>query len=214
MAATMIQRNECEFCAEILTGRLPAHLSTPLGAVRRIIHQNDRFVVLPSVSPLAPGHLLLLAQEHVTSMAQTDSLTLRSIAQWLRKVSEKPEFQESFLFEHGVGRNQSGACGVSHAHVHLVPSPASLYKYLRRAIEDDLGPSERDCSIEALESIRDEQTYLWMSRSADYGSVFERDQIQSQFVRRHFSALIGRSYWNWRDLTDWQDVRWAIAQNT
>ncbi|NJP99576.1 HIT family protein [Streptomyces zingiberis] len=115
---------ESDFCNEI-SGQEDTTFSAiyegnPPG---RVLWESGNFRLLADMSPLCPGHLLLLPIEHHLSFAdliETHGETLSGILSTVI-----PMYRETFgrltFLEHGSSlAMKSGAC-ISHAHWHLLP---------------------------------------------------------------------------------------------
>ncbi|OHA23953.1 MAG: hypothetical protein A3B11_01930 [Candidatus Taylorbacteria bacterium RIFCSPLOWO2_01_FULL_44_26] len=97
---------DCLFC-KIIAGKIQANK----------VWENDQFLVFPTISPINPGHLLLIPKEHY------------------EYVYDIPEFLYSKLFlcaknvavilKKATGAKRIGMAiegfGVDHVHIHLIP---------------------------------------------------------------------------------------------
>jgi len=113
----------CCFCAELAGERTEVHDVYPQLASRLVL-ETDRFVAMPSLGQLAPGHLLLVPREHVTSFGELDADTRREAQDlyYRLRVGLSRRFSPVVSFEHGSPPGaSSGGCGIVHAHVHFVP---------------------------------------------------------------------------------------------
>jgi diadenosine tetraphosphate (Ap4A) HIT family hydrolase len=115
-----------------------APLSVKLGlcSVPRanLLLESENFVLLPDISPLVPGHSLLVPREHYPSFAQIPGSRIQELRNFKDEcvafISE--HHAEPLLFEHGSGplEPRSGAC-IHHAHIHLLPLVAPVQQWMR-----------------------------------------------------------------------------------
>lgn len=133
----------CFLCDEV-NGQAPlsyflGHYENPTD---KVIEESFHFVAFPDISPIVPGHTLLLPKSHVLSLAQipTDhwpefNQIKRSMMDWVNK-----RFGNVFVFEHGSMADdiESGVC-IQHAHLHIIPAQVEitnkLQAYSQRPIE-------------------------------------------------------------------------------
>ena len=107
------------------------------------------------------------------------------------------------IFEHGTRQESVHGCGISHAHLHVVPAPGSLTKELI------LPPAAEtaDDPYAALTRLRTCPEYLllidtdgetaFLPFAAEHSHLF-RSQMFRQALVRHFG--LGRP-WDWRSYT-------------
>ncbi|MEU7859073.1 HIT family protein [Nonomuraea sp. NPDC049141] len=126
---------ECPFCVLIAEGRSPVwnHLFHAENG-DEVIFQTESFLVVLDTAPLAEGHLLIITDRHMPSLAGL-SKTERDELHAVKRDAES-KLREVYgpitYFEHGAESftRHAGAC-IDHAHLHLVPGdidmlPASL----------------------------------------------------------------------------------------
>jgi len=58
---------DCCFCNEFDSGIMPELFVIKSGLRTRIVTQDSDFVAIPSISPIALGHMLLVPRAHVTA---------------------------------------------------------------------------------------------------------------------------------------------------
>ncbi|UCD20754.1 MAG: HIT family protein [archaeon] len=95
---------DCIFC-KIVNGEIPCYK----------IYEDERFIAFLDVSPLSPGHTLLIPKKHVRCVEDYEPYgkyweTVRNLSKILQKVF-KPETISYIVY----------GLGVEHAHIHLVP---------------------------------------------------------------------------------------------
>ena len=193
----------CQLCAQV-AGHADVDLVHQLlgGAYRRpVLIETDRFVAMPSVGALAPGHLLLSPKRHVRSLAALSANEIDEAVEMLERLARRLEI--SFggpvqLFEHGNATcGSTVACSVEHAHLHVLPAvpdlwPAPPLPLQWTRLPGLTGLAERTGGREYV-SLRAADG-IW--RAAVCPSTVH---VPSQLLRRHAATLLGRPHeWNWR----------------
>lgn len=116
----LIIKNDCCICDEVKNGRLPSRFYNHYPIKNRICYETKNFIVVPSVSPLKIGHLLFFQKEHVTSLMKLNEVKINELKESILKY--KNLFKDDlYFFEHGVGNITQMACGINHAHLHILP---------------------------------------------------------------------------------------------
>ncbi len=197
---------DCCFCEEIAVNRIPETFAGNCSLTSRIAFSSDNFVVLPSVSPLVEGHVLLLPKDHITSLAQLtedNKEEFDSLLQFVyRKVGDL--WARPIIFEHGVGNGRTGGCGVTHAHLHIVPIPSVHKESLWSSIARELGdfPSQAPL-LEILDHLDAEDSYIIVGDDTIQISCCVREDLPSQIMRRLIAETLSLSNWNWRQMFNW-----------
>ena len=163
---------------------------------------TDSFVLMRDISPLVPGHCLLVSRRHCSSFARLNDREIEEFQIFKHRCVEyvKYHFSAPLLFEHGASGDEtrSGAC-VVHAHIHFLPVCAPMEDWL-----SDIGPVRHFESVFPLPpAIRDGvEDYLACEDQAGHGSLvtlFDRD-VPCQFVRRRVADLLKLPEWNWKSV--------------
>ena len=103
--------NPCVFC-EIIAGRLPA----------AVLYQDERITAFQDAAPIAPVHILLVPNHHITSVneaAPEDEMVLGHLITVARQLAQAQNLQESgyrLVINTGPDAGQS----VFHLHMHLI----------------------------------------------------------------------------------------------
>lgn len=192
----------CHLCAQIAgdpAGDL-IHQYIGAGPYRRAIcAENDDFAVIPSIGPLAPGHVLVTPKRHVRSFASLSPSECdggAEIAAMVATALARTYGRAVHRFEHGSAIcGNSIACSVEHAHLHLVPADVEVWPMIEAA-----GPwIELDrASLRTVVAGReylmyegpDQRRMAWITGDTP---------IASQFMRRALASALGEgSRWDWR----------------
>lgn len=186
----------CEFCDEFAGGVANAFYRTLQPAVgRRELFIRNGFVLLPSLGPLAEGHLLLIPEVHCTSFADLPPIALGGLEEVVSATKRllSAAYGSCMFFEHGTRTADCGGCGIYHAHLHALPMP-------RLVDPAYLFESRARTQVSGFEEIRrlTQSSYLFCE-IADQGKWFcTVDRVPSQYLRRRVGALLGSPKWDWR----------------
>lgn len=192
--------SDCCLCSEIKTGIFPEEYSSVYGIDKRICIESDNFIVIPSVSPIAIGHTMLLPKQHYTSMMacpekmKAEALTL--IDTLYTKLTAR--FGQLFLFEHGVGRLDDVACGINHAHLHFVPLVNNISTEVIEKIKFEINVDNYGTYDELLSDKQNDMAYLMFGSEIDKMFFTSHYTIPSQLVRKVISSALNLQDWNWR----------------
>src|SRR5205807_1611386 len=97
-------------------------------------------------------------------------------------------------FEHGA-RSERGGCGISHAHLHMVPVPKG------NQFTDQLLGKHKFAQVARVAEIDDRvggSPYLYIESAAGSRYVATVGLIPSQYLRRCLAMSLGQPSWDWR----------------
>jgi ATP adenylyltransferase len=169
----------------------------------RVIWEDAAVVVMPSLGPLAPGHVLLFTKTESISfgaMGVDKPSKMQLVLEWKDQLVELLSQQYGracLVFEHGpCCRGGKVGCGVDRAHLHLVPC------------EDHVVDSVINCglrweSVSGLDAARraaeDGVDYYYLEWLNDAWISRVDGPSESQYLRRVISAAHGTpEQWDWR----------------
>lgn len=197
------ERCGCSICAELRGTSPPLHTSRIPGAeASRILRQNDEWALLPTIGPLAPGHIMLVPQKHYYSILACPEHILFASREILSECASRlgaTYNQEVLFFEHGAtagGQKTCGAC-IDHAHLHIVPGPTS---FILSAMSK-VGPWTAADSLDDLRAEAEGFPYLLVgSLSTGMCWLYRCSQeVPSQFLRKVLATeLKSECSWDWR----------------
>jgi len=191
-----------DIATELASGCMPEHFQIHLGRSSRILAETKTLTLLPTVSPLVCGHVLIFTKQDATSFADlADSADLRAEFSYLFREYER-RFGTPIVFEHGSSGRQLSACGVSRGHVHLVPSYAINSKELSIALKGELGPPSLMTDWLPGTDLQGRE-YLTFGPIDGRIETWVGNGISSQLVRRLISKQMGLSQWDWNALFGW-----------
>lgn len=165
----------------------------------RIVWSDSDFWLTPTVGPLTANHSLLIPRSHVSAFAHLpDELKHRAeqlVAAHSRVLLSPGE--ELLAFEHGMSSHMGGGgCGVTHAHLHLVPvnglNIAEIPEPTGAGSWTDL-PS--DGWVHALPRTRGYVVLVTAGRPRTRSVR----TLPSQYMRRWLGGLLGTDRWDWRE---------------
>lgn len=199
--------DSCELCREF-TSRICPYL---VPERNRILYENDKFVVLPSLGSFIEGYLLLFPKVHLPSIAQLDRRDLLELECLLNKVTKiiTSEYGKPLVFEHGSlsSANRAGA-SIDHAHLHVVPCNVDLLQVL----DSKFKPEELNCWSDLI-LWRDRPYLLTQSQAGKILICEVRENLPSQFLRRHLATELNRSdLWNWRIYIGLEEISKTLAR--
>lgn len=196
----------CCFCSEISSRLFPVELQQVYGErASRICHETRDFVVFPSVSPLTAGHLLVVSQRHVHSFADLPLASrqeAQALVEGLGRHLAAAFAQPAYIFEHGVPVHGGNACGVDHAHVHVLPLPGDIASEVQARVNEDFPASAHGPLLEVLELVSAErnESYLIYGDSSSELAVCAGRDIRSQYMREIIAGLMGSRRYDWKGL--------------
>lgn len=170
----------------------------------RILDENEDWVVVPSLGPLAAGHVMVLPRDHLFASLDANRRSLALFQSLVATVSDRlrqlyPD--PVLIFEHGSTQADAscGAC-IDHAHLHIVPGPASFIESTRALFSNwedfrswtHLGEGRyRVRPPYHLIGVIGPKPELYIRRSSG--------NVPSQFLRQILARAMGRpDAWNWR----------------
>jgi ATP adenylyltransferase len=199
-----MQPKECCLCAQlrgISENDLISTMAADKDYVRRVALEGRLFAVIPSIGPLTRGHSLLCPKRHFRSLAQLPpSYDEECAAMTVRLVGLLSDLYgvPVHCFEHGTAAAGSRVlCTVDHAHLHLVPTDATVVNVLQRdAAWLPVGPALQDLRHAVGE---DEYIYYCAPEGTRLVRIATDEPIPSQYMRRVMGEAIGKGdLWDWR----------------
>jgi diadenosine tetraphosphate (Ap4A) HIT family hydrolase len=185
---------------------MPATFQVLSGLSERWILQTPHFSLVPSVSPLREGHVLVVPKRHCQSVAQLPRRELdRDLPDFLGRALDllHRRYGPVILFEHGVAAGKRGGCGVDHAHLHVVPCDDRALEAMLQEVERDFRALQTASMMTFLRRTRASESYLMIGRAG--GPVRVRcTDVPSQYLRRTVARGLGVSEASWKTLSNWR----------
>lgn len=194
---------QCCICSEIQSGRLPPLYEEKYDIAYRNCLETRDFVVFPSVSPLTFGHLLLFPKRHVTSLAQLNSKCLQNLCKIVTQLAARVSVRSDppYFFEHGVPENGTGGCGITHAHLHLLPLPTSIALSADGRVSKEYPPDRSGDLVHMLDTHIPGFHYLLFGQDLGDLRLSFSSGLPSQYMRRIIAEETGLTCWDWRELS-------------
>jgi diadenosine tetraphosphate (Ap4A) HIT family hydrolase len=189
----------CDFCTEGQSGRVSDDYAASIGRSSRVLLRLPALYVIPTLSPLAPNHLLLIPNRHVTSRAQLLRAEFAAITQAEDIIGIRLSAPgiRTLVFEHGIGQGLDGGCGISHLHTHMLPLAPDVAD---RAI-DLLRLSALGITKRGLHEIQPGESYVFMrTHGQAQNSELRAGEFPSQYLRNLVEDAAGIDRTSWRDL--------------
>ncbi|CAN5779743.1 hypothetical protein BH09VER1_BH09VER1_17600 [soil metagenome] len=204
MTAEKHPQNGCCICEEIGNHRFPEHLRGIYGLADRTCAETSDFIAFPTVSPLVKGHMLIFTKHHVPSLRKTSRKSIQSLQELATQIAARvsPEADHVFFFEHGVMADGKGSCGITHAHLHVLPlDPATIASVIQET--STVFPPQHFGSLSSLlhSDLNDESPYLLFGQNISELKLSFATTIPSQFMRRIIATKLGLGDWDWKKLT-------------
>jgi ATP adenylyltransferase len=198
------ERCSCSLCTEFAGTSIPLHtVMMPRTAKTRVLWEDDDWLIIPTIGPLIPGHVMLVPREHHFSILSCPSEILAE-GQWLLErcsLKLRHLYQQAIVvFEHGMTANQRKTCGacIEHAHLHVAPGSPSFVSSLTLNSRG----WHSAASFSALVSPIGNSPYIMVGLAQPDTRFWARqcvDSVPSQFLRRVFAEQLGKDGdWDWR----------------
>ncbi len=193
--------NNCCICDEIKTKKFA--YSDIYDTENRIVFEDNDFIAFPSVSPLVEGHILVFPKIHINNVMQlTESKIIEIFSLTKYLYSEfLMELGDYFVYEHGVPNDQELACGMNHAHIHLIPIQGAVIGSLYNKIQNEF-TVEKYPTIKEMKGGLDSQPnhYLMLYDGKSNYQIASRALFESQMLRRYIAEEMGQLVWDWQKL--------------
>lgn len=203
MPSPPTDEKRCCLCAQIAGDPSRDLLHQMLGDgryERRVTMEGDLAVVIPSVGPLATGHVLVCPTEHrrsCASAAPAEFEEINLLAERTATLLRDALGEDVHRFEHGdalIGDTVS--CSVEHAHLHLLPTGADPWPELALEFE-----WERLVGRSELPDFAGGEEYLFYEApGGECYAYLGQGEVPSQLLRQRFAESMGlAAAWNWRE---------------
>jgi diadenosine tetraphosphate (Ap4A) HIT family hydrolase len=192
----MVPTINCPFCRELQSGKLPEFCDADIDS--RILHETNNFVVIPDISPLVPGHVMIVPKAHILCYGSVEAAAwdeFLGIVNATRAIIRE-HYGASVILEHGTRSVDDVADHVSHAHLHIVPAAIDI----RDALLNFNTTTIASLSDLSRWAARDE-AYIYFESLTGERIVADRIVgLKRLFFRREIARQIGlpEPLWDWR----------------
>lgn len=184
----------CHFCEDIFMRNREQQLPEQ----DSIVYEDENIYVMPDISPLAVGHMLIIAKRHYRGYASADMETLHSVEKFLSYYKKKIGNRNYTIFEHGAVIPYTAGASIDHAHIHIVPFELQLGKALNMDF-----PNGELCQLRQLAAFsQTQQSYLYYKMgNEEFGHAYPVKNISSQYLRDVANHLMKKKVdYNWKQL--------------
>ena len=184
----------CHFCEQIFA----LNKEQGLPEEESIIYQDENIYVIPDISPLAVGHLLIVARQHYQGYASAGMAVWRSVRKFLAFYEQRIGNTQYTIFEHGAVIPYHAGASIDHAHIHILPFLLPLGGILER----DFGVGY-PCALEELSIFMNRnQPYLYyMIGIQQQGVAYPVEKIRSQYLREIINQQLNSNpAYDWKQL--------------
>ena len=192
----------CKFCEDIF--RLNRECKLP--EKDSILYEDEYIYVLPDISPLVTGHILVISKEHFDSYANASAEVINSVTNFLDYYRTYIGYREFTIFEHGSVIHNEGGTSVEHAHIHIIPTKLNMQLVLNETI----GAFE-NMSLEQLHKFSTiNSSYLYFQFGTEQkGYAYKVGKIKSQFLRDVVNQILNKD-----SIYDWKTSYSSICSNS
>jgi diadenosine tetraphosphate (Ap4A) HIT family hydrolase len=152
--------------------------------------ESGRFVVVPSLGPLLPGHVMIVSKTHLESLASMGPEALDEYNQLAVRVRSGPLLHEGNALEaeHGsTPGDKAGAC-VVHTHVHFIPKMGAHLPAFKERLRI------RGANLSGLPMSHEPYIFL---RNDSEEVIFDARELPSQTIRRILCDVLNRDDDDW-----------------
>lgn len=185
--------NSCIFCQE---NRFRNNLKVGLTFSESMLFENKHIYVTPDLSPLVPGHLLIVSQEHYNSFASAPMEVQDALQKAIKYIYNNFNFRYLTWFEHGAVFPGKGGASIDHAHLHVLPYDIPIKKLVEF---DNLYLQKLSYTEEIFNTLAEKQPYLWIGNGFNLSSIYYVDNLPSQYLRNVVTRLLGNESYNWKN---------------
>lgn len=200
----------CHFCKEIFE----RNKEQGLPQEESIVYEDDSIYVMPDISPLVVGHMLIISKKHYQGYANADIKTIKSVENFLEIYRERIKNRNFTIFEHGAVIERFAGASIDHAHFHIVPLRLNFKHDLEMEFHEN-----SQCRLDELSEYSAlKQPYLYFKRGKDeVGYVYKVGEIKSQYLRDIANKKIGKkNNYNWKEcyqgfdsyMAFWKTLMW------
>lgn len=174
--------SQCPFCD-------PSKILSPL-------YTNAHCQIIPDISPLLPGHVLVVPFDHIEGMARCGEAVFASVLDAVEVALSKYGYCAT-IFEHGALCDDNAGSSISHAHIHIVPGAIDLTEIIESSVPlESISLHYRQLNADFLK----DKAYLFVqSELFSNGACYPVQVLPRQYLRALLLRKLGRP-----PLFDWE----------
>lgn len=184
--------NNCIFCHE---NRFANNRKNGFSISDSLLYTNDYIFITPDISPLVPGHLLIVSQDHYNSFSNAPTPIKEALFQTIQYIKDNLGYTQMTWFEHGSVFPGKGGASINHAHVHILPMLLPIQEEIEK---DKYFSNSFPFSIELFNSLASKQPYLWISDGNGSSHIYFVDNLPSQYLRSVVMRIQGKEAYDWK----------------
>lgn len=167
----------CHFCVDIFK----KNREQGLPEEDSLVYEDENIYVMPDISPLTVGHLLIVSKKHYQGYGNASLETLNSVNYFLEYYKHKIGERNYTIFEHGATTAYHAGASIDHAHIHIVPLEVNMKKELEKEFEKGVR-----CDLLGLKEFAEKgKSYLFFKAGWDMqGYAYSVGKIESQYLRK------------------------------
>ena len=162
-----------------------------------VVLSHSAGTVVPSVGAMVEGWVLIFPKRHVLSLSELSETEWAGFSELAEHVSTSVEgnYGPTVRFEHGsAGEGRLAACGVDHAHLHIVPLSIDLRDAIER-IDHGVTFSWQAVTGQVPKATRED--YVFVADATGQWVSFHA-WLPGQVVRRAIAATLNLVEWDWK----------------
>ncbi|MCK5023102.1 MAG: hypothetical protein KAS04_02940 [Candidatus Aenigmarchaeota archaeon] len=184
----------------------------PLGAEldkkMNVLYETDNFFLVPALGQMGiEGYSLVCSKGHYIGMGNVPENyepELEDVLGRSKNTIAREYDSKVVAFEHGpkLGCHSGGGC-LQHAHIHIVPTPVDIMKFLKGKF--DPGKIQEIQGFDKLREIssKGEQSYMFVNTHEGQMHLIEADvPLPSQYLRQVIAEGMEIKKWNWKEYMD------------
>ncbi len=192
MLAISVEKMSCNFCENIFE----RNRELGLPEEESIVYEDENIYVMPDISPLIVGHMLIVSKKHYQGYAGAKEEVISSVKKFLLYYGEKIGYRDYTIFEHGAVISYHAGASIDHAHMHIVPLGINMGTILDRKFSEKIC-----CNLEELSNFaKSKQSYLYYKRKTETtGHAYPVGKIPSQYLRDVANQLLScKKFYDWK----------------
>lgn len=192
----------CFLCDEVIDRQgLSSLVELFPACTQHILAETAELVLLRDISPIVPGHCLIVTKVHMCSFAQAYDKLWDELA-WMKQTAIDMlgrNGKSLFFFEHGASPMTPAVGCIAHAHLHVIPLAVDVARHLAL-----VAPHPLEVALIDMKSTlpRNGSDYLYYEDMHAKGCIVidPKKPLPRQFIRVVVAQEIGLTEWDWTAL--------------
>ncbi len=144
------------------------------------LYSNEHCQIIPDISPLLPGHVLVIPYEHIEGIARCGEDIFASVLDAVDMALSRYDHWAT-IFEHGALHDENAGSSISHAHIHIIPGRIDL----TGLIESSLSLKSIPLHYKQLNAtfLKDKAYLFVQSDMSAMGAYYSVQSLPRQYLR-------------------------------